>query len=244
MSSNKTRGKNQQRKKIIVRSSGIAEMSTIERASLRLNVLPRRLTRVLPFSYTSVLTVGTSGVVGAINTVNLTSIFDPITNTSAVVVASSPYGRTQLATWYSRYLVMHARIIISTSTPGGNFDTAVVHKIDTPNSFLSIAGQAFDVACMTPMQGVMLVLGAGRSMFTKSTLNIDPWKVLGITSAQYRDNITTYGGLVGAAPTASPTLQVGLAAPVAGAAGQTLAVQIQCFFTTEFSEPKELASSP
>lgn len=218
-------------------------MSNIERPSLTLNILPRKLTRVLPFSYTAVLTVGTSGVVGAVYLLNLTSIFDPITTTGASTYTSSPYGRTQLATWYSRYLVKHTRVQISSNTPGGNYDTAVVYKLDNPDGYASIAGESYDQACMNPSHGVFLVLGAGRSMFAKTSLSIAPWKVLGITQKQYSDEITNFGALIGAAPTQSPTLQIGLAGPVAGAAGQTLVVQVQSWFTVEFSEPKELSLS-
>jgi len=212
-------------------------INQVSSASLTSNVLPRCLRRTLRYAETISFTTGTAGVVGATNVFLLNSIYDP----NSTGVGHQPYGHDQLATWYSKYLVLGARVKLVCTTPGGSAELSVVWKVES-NAFASIAGMSIDRCTETPMIGTAFVGPSGNDRSLILNMNLTPWKILGITHQQYRDQYTTYGAAMSANPSSSPTLEIGLAS-MSGAAGTALTVQVIIDFTCEFSEPLQLAQS-
>jgi hypothetical protein len=215
------------------------EAATIRRADLALNILPRRLVRVLPFSSTaSYSTAATTGYCPAPSVFLLTSIWDPYTGVGGV----SAYGTSQLATWYSRYLVTNCKVTIAASTIGGTAEVAVCYKVDNPSGYVALTGQSFDRCVMSPMVGVFLVGPSGNDRTNKIVINVTPWSALGITRQQYINEYVTYGAVMTANPTSAPTLQIAACSP-SNTASEAVTVQVLLEYTVELTQPIELAVS-
>lgn len=214
------------------------DRTTVSSASQSWNILPRKFTRILPYSDTRSYSTGTGGIVGTIGNYLLNDIYDPYSTGTG----KSAYGHDQLKTWYSRYLVTFIRLEISFSTVGGTAEIGVHWKIDTPDSYLSIAGLTYDQACTLPSVGSKLQGSSGNDRIGKVIMNICPWKIIGVTRAQWFDEFLTYGGMFGARASTGPSLQIGISSPN-GTAGETSLVQVKMYFTTECSEPNQMAFS-
>lgn len=230
------RGSNGPQSKSIVLASAV-----VSRASMSLNILPRKLIRTLRFSSTQALTTAaTTGFCAAPSVFRLTSIWDPY----AGVGGSSAYGTSQLATWYSFYQVLGCKVTIIGSTIGGTAEVAVVYKVDTPDGYLALTGQSFDRCSMAPMCGVFLVGPSGNDRTNRADFNVLPWAALGISKQQWIDESLSNGATMTANPasTTVPTLQISACSPSA-TAGETVTVQVILDFLTELSQPIQLAAS-
>ncbi len=207
-------------------------------ASPTQNVLPNLFRRKLTYAETYAFTTGAAGVVGSTQLMSLGSIFDP----NITGVGHQPYGHDQLAEWYSRYLVLAARVRLVCTTPGATAEIAVVWKYQTTQSFLTIAGMTNDRCTEAPMIGTALVgpSGIDRVMVVDIPCNIP--QILGITASQYRDQYARYGALMSASPTEVATLEIGIAS-FTGVAGEQLSIQVVIEYDVELSEPIQLPQS-
>lgn len=214
------------------------QVNVVTQANMSLNILPRKLVRILRYAQTVTLTTGTSGVVGSTQYFRLNSIFDPWTTMGG----NSAYGTSQLATWYTRYLVTHTKVKLVATTPGGTAEVSLVWKLDNTDGFVTLVGQSIDRCVEAPMIGTAFVGPSGNDRSLQVEFDVSPWQMLGVTRRQYIDEWSTYSALMTANPTVTPAIQIG-AASFSGVAGESITVQVVIDFTTELSEPTQLAQS-
>lgn len=216
----------------------IQQVNVVSRANVFFNILPRRCVKVLRYAQTVTLTTGTAGVVGSTNYFRLNSIYDPWTTMGG----NSAYGVSQLATWYSRYLVTRARVKLVATTPGGTAEVSLVWKLDNTDGFVTLVGQSIDRCTEAPMIGTAFVGPSGNDRSLQVTFDVSPHEMLGVTRQQYVNEWATYSALMTANPSVTPAMQIG-AASFSGVAGESITVQVIIDFTTELSEPTQLAQS-
>jgi len=210
----------------------------MKNADLALNILPRSFRRVLPYAETYTLTTGTAGVLGTAQLMLLNSLYDP----NSTGTGHQPYGFDQLSSWFKTYIVHSVKVKILACSIGGSAEVAVCWKLDNPNGFQSMVGYTVDQATEAPMIGVGLLGASGIDRVFKKTLDIYPHEVLGITKAQYLNEIGSYGAAYNANPTLCPTLQLAVGS-YTGTAGENASVQVVMEFDAEFFNPAQQAQS-
>jgi hypothetical protein len=219
-------------------ATNVNTSAVLKMPSLTMSVLPRTFRRTLPYAQTVQLTTGAAGVVGAQQAYSINSCFDP----DISGVGHQPYGFDQLATWYSRYIVLDTTVEISCSTIGGTADVAILWWFTPTSSTGTVVGSTFDRALETPMLGAGLLSPSGSSRTFRLTQRLVPWKVEGITKDQYFDQYDIYGASVGASPTRVPSFQLATASP-SGVAGETISATVRIHYVVEFSSPNMLSQS-
>ncbi len=206
--------------------------------SLLVNVLPRMLRRTLRYAQTFQLATGAAGVVGVVQTMNISSIFDPDFSGGG----HQPYGFDQLLPFYSYYLVTAVRYRMLVTTIGGTAEVGVVFQLFPSVGGVTVAGLSLDVATEKATCSTFPIGPSGNDRARLVEGRVQHHQVFGITPAQYKNEQSNYGAAMTTNPTANVYLEVG-GGSYSGAAGTTFSVQIVLDFETEFFQPKTLPSS-
>jgi len=203
-----------------------------------LNIFPSRLVRTLRYAETFQLTTGAAGVVGTVALMRLTSLFDP--NQSGV--GHQPYGYDQLCALYSRFLVLKCKVTLIASNVGATADEMIIWKLNSSYGYLDPTGFTLDRCVEAPQFGTGLLGPSGTDRTMRTSFEVLPWVVQGVSQQQYVNEFSTYGHSIGGNPTEVPTLAVGVGSPT-GTAAVAATVQIILDFTVECTEPIQLAQS-
>lgn len=207
-------------------------------SSLFLNVLPRTLRRTLRYAETFTFTTGAAGVCGTEQVMLLNSIFDP----NFTGVGHRPYGTSQLALFYGKYLVHSFRVKLIAATIGSAAEVAICYKFDNNVGGSALAGQTIDAATEAPMIGTAILSASGITRTRQVVLSGTCAQVLGVTPAQYANEVTTYGAAMTANPTTTAILRIALAS-YSAAAAEACSIQVVIDFDTELFNPVQMAQS-
>jgi len=201
-------------------------------------VFPRTLRRSLRYAESFGLTTGASGGCGAEQAFILNSLFDP----NYTGTGHQPYGFDQISPLYASYLVHAVKVTLLVSTIGGTAEIALVYKYEPNLGGVALLNQTIDRVTEAPMIGTAMLGPSGVDRARAVQLNLKMHQVFGVTAAQYKDEMTTYGALTTATPTANALLRVSVAS-YSGSAGISATVQFICDFDCEFFNPVQAAQS-
>ncbi len=206
--------------------------------NIMFNVLPRILRKQLRYAETFTLTTGTAGVIGTVQLMMLNNCYDP--NTTGV--GHQPYGFDQITPFYGYYIVHKTRWRLLATTIGNTSEVCVAYQLFPAVSGVTIAGVTTDAATEKSAVTTFNVGPSGndRSRLVSGVAQHN--KVLGITAAQYKDNLDQYGSAVTTGPVVGSYMEIGVGS-YSGTAGVTLSVQVVLDFDVEFYSPKTLPQS-
>lgn len=213
-----------------------AQLSTS--GSLLMNVFPRTLRRTLRYAETFSLSTGAAGIIGAVQTMLLNSLYDP-NNTGT---GHQPYGFDQITPFYQQYFVHGCRYQLICTTIGGTAEICVAFQIFPTAAGVTIAGISTDAATEKSTVSTFQVGPSGNVRTRSVKGEVKMHQIFGLTPAQYAAQTDQYGAAVTANPALGAYLEVGLGS-YSGNAGETLSVQIILEFDAEFWQPKTLPQS-
>ena len=192
----------------------------------------------LRYAETYSLTTGTAGVIGTVQTMTLNNCYDP----NQTGIGHQPYGFDQITPYYGYYIVKRCRWRLLATTIGSSAEVCLAYQIFPAVSGVSIAGISTDAATEKATVTTLPVgpSGADRARMVQGAVEIH--KVLGITPAQYSDNLDQCGSSVTTGPVVGAYLEIGIGS-YSGAAGTSLSVQVVLDQEVEFYQPKTLPQS-
>ncbi len=194
-----------------------------------LTPFPPKYRCALRYAQTKTYTTGASGVSGTENAFSLNSLYDP----DITGVGHQPYGFDQVASLYSKYLVMSCDVQIRAVTPGGGADMCILAAF-TGSQAVSLSGITVDAA--TEKQGVITksISSSGSNRNVVINLPAIPLpKSLGLTPVQYMAELGTYGAGVTASPSVQSILRVNVAS-YNGTASEEVTIQVVIIYHAEF----------
>lgn len=153
--------------------------------------------------------VGTAGVFGTIQKMNLNSLYDP--NNSGG--GHQPYGFDQMAALYNKYMVNRADVTIEFINP--NADGLVAGVMVLPSgSTSSLAGISADIIKEQPTSWTRPVQNTGsQKAIFKSSFKLN--QLEGLSKIQWAAGYDQYGALVSGNPALMPTIQFASASDTA-----------------------------
>lgn len=191
------------------------------------NPFPNEYFCKLRYCETFTKTVGTGGVFGTIQKMNLNSLYDP-NNTGG---GHQPYGYDQISALYRRYLVRRADIMIEFVNPNADGMVAGV-MLQSSGGVGTLAGQSVDTIKEQPTSWTKPVQNTGsqRAVF-KSRVFMS--RLEGLNRIQWSAQQDDYGALVSANPTLMPSIQFASASD-AGSSVDYMFVRVLITFHCQF----------
>lgn len=156
------------------------------------------------------LTSGTTSLYGTAVTLNLNSLYSPVTG-----VTLQPYGYDQAAEIYFKYKVLSNRIRLVFTRPS-NAGICVAIALQSPNDGGTISGfTTTQVADNWNNTNIMLPnTGDQEAVFAPPPYSIAT--VAGITKMQHRADVSQYSASFGASPTLIPKVLIASADTTSG----------------------------
>lgn len=146
--------------------------------------------------------VGTAGVFGTVQKMNLNSLYDP-NNTGG---GHQPYGYDQIQALYKKYIVKSAKVIIEFINPNADGLVAGVMVLPSGQTGASLAGISADIIKEQPTSWTRPVQNTGsQKAIFKANFNMA--KLEGLNRVQWMCSLDEYGASVTANPSLMPTIQ-------------------------------------
>ncbi len=180
---------------------------------------------------------GTAGISGSEQLFSLTGVYDP----DQTGTGHQPYGYDTITTLYSRYIVKKARARVRFTYASA--DMLVITGLRSDNSgSITTTGHSADFITENPCYVTRPLTTSGSNAVVEFVYDVQPWQLLGITKAQYTNDISNYG----AATTGNPNIQAYLVINVVslnGTANQTCTGQAIIDYFVEFQQRVPLTQS-
>ncbi len=180
----------------------------------------------LHYSETFTFTTGTSGVYGVEQIMRLNSLFDP----NFTGIGHQPYGTDQLALLYRRYKIHAVQLTLIWTDPT-NDGTVVAAQLQPPFGTFTLAGKAIDVVKEQPMSVTRIINNTGsQTRIIKQYIPLHT--VAGLSSLQYKADMTDFSAPFSASPAQVPLLRFS-AASARGLTGATILCRCEMIFFTQ-----------
>lgn len=196
-------------------------------AVVRSDPFPVRYNTKLKYSETFTLTVGTAGVFGTVQKLNLNGLYDPNYTGSG----HQPYGYDQLTPLYARYIVHGCKVTAQFYDPDQDSLT-VGCMVQQSGGTGSLAGIFPDLIKEQPYSWVKDISNTGSQKATM--VQYFPLaKLEGLSKVQWQASLTDFAAANNANPSRTPTIQMAVANSRATGAG-SITVRVMMTYYCQF----------
>jgi len=183
----------------------------------------------LRYAQTKTYTTGSAGVAGTENAFSLNSLYDP----DITGVGHQPYGFDQMASLYSNYIVESVSIQARFVTIGGSADVCCILAL-TGQYPVSTTGITVDAA--VEKAGIttktLTASGVNRTAII-DVPRVPIHRTLGLTRAQYENELNTYGAAVSSSPSTQSIVRINVAS-YNGTASEDATCQVTIVYHAKF----------
>lgn len=183
----------------------------------------------LRYCQTKTYTTGAAGVAGTENAFSLNSLYDP----DITGVGHQPYGYDQMASLYSNYVVQSVSIQARFLTIGGSADMCCILAL-TGQYPVSTTGLTVDA--VAEKSGIttktLTASGVNRTVII-DVPQVALHRTLGLSRAQYDNEINTYGAVVSASPNTQSIVRINVAS-YNGTASEDATCQLTIVYRAKF----------